>query len=617
MPCLPRSLDPLPEESLPGYLLRLSFRLDLAPGELGRAIGLVSASGGYLPRRLVLDLPGLSIKEFTQATRLSRDEARLLTLSTWRRNYPPIQRWLPPLHGQSPQIDKWILGGLDRYCPQCLAGDDSPIQREYGGPWKKEWHLGIGFACPQHECFLGHHCPRGGQPPDYDRAPRLIPFEGFRGLHPTACRYPLPATARRLRRPPCRAPLDQAPAPAVRPTPRLLALQHHLLSLLKTRDADDEVREYFSDLHLLAALITISWPDSRRRIASIFAPVVDIEADARRVLGGIRVHDASPVDPIACGAILDAAHSLLQIDSLRDALAEFFDSTFAGTPARAGWAQIFTKYEKSCSQHLRSAAAPLIRTYSPSPGWTAPRSIGYRAENIPAHLEPDWYARHFQKLDGPTDHKILRRIAAIQLVQWTTQASISEAARYLGVEAEQALCTENNTHIWMKSTREVQDFKIALSGLAAELSSQADGLINYQYRREALRGWSLAPRTWQELTSRLEPPHGKQPVLDDRKRQDASVFIWVLVTRGEHLFAPRPIEAEQPLDIQQDWARRRNTTWFQLTRPDPMRHYADLRKALTDYARQLAADIEARTVPTRETRTERANINAQPGQLKR
>ncbi|WP_354382622.1 TniQ family protein [Streptomyces sp. PvR034] len=596
---LPRSLDPLPDESLPGYLLRLSFRLGMTPGELGRTIGLVSASGSYLPRRLVLDFPGLSINEFTRATRLSRDEARLLTLSTWRRNYPPIQRWLPPLHGHAPQIDKWILGGHDRYCSQCLAGDESPIQREYGGPWKKEWHLGIVFACPQHECFLSRDCPQGGRPPDYDRAPRLIPFDGFRGLHPTACRYPLPATARKLRRPPCRAQLDQAPAPVVRPPHRLQALQQHLLSLLKTQDDAHEVREYFSDLHLLAALITISWPNSLRRVDPAFAPAIDIEVNARKALGGVRAHDTPPVDPIACGAILDAAHSLLQIDSLDDVLAEFFDSTFTGTPARAGWAQIFTKYEISCSKRLRTAAAPLIRTYSPSPGWTAPHPSGYRAENIPAHLEPDWYARHFQKIDGPTDHKILRRIAAIQLVQWATQASTSEAARYLGIDAEKALYTEDNIHIWLKSTREVQDFKTALSGLAAELSSRADGLIDYQYRREALRNWALDSSTWQELTSRLESPQGKQPVIDDRKRQDASVFIWVHVTRGEHLFAPRLIEAEQPVGIQQDWTRRRNTTWFQLTRPDPIRHYADLRKILSDHARQLAADIEAGTIPTR------------------
>ena len=37
---LPRSLDPLPEESLPGYLLRLAHRLGLAPVRILQLTGL-------------------------------------------------------------------------------------------------------------------------------------------------------------------------------------------------------------------------------------------------------------------------------------------------------------------------------------------------------------------------------------------------------------------------------------------------------------------------------------------------------------------------------------------------------------------------------------------------
>ncbi|MGW4288782.1 hypothetical protein ACWEIK_17825 [Streptomyces sp. NPDC004673] len=37
---------------------------------------------------------------------------------------------------------------------------------------------------------------------------------------------------------------------------------------------------------------------------------------------------------------------------------------------------------------------------------------------------------------------------------------------------------------------------------------------------------------------------------DDRKRQDASIFIWSHVTRGEHLFAPRPIKAGKTEHVQ-------------------------------------------------------------------
>lgn len=80
--------------------------------------------------------------------------------------------------------------------------------------------------------------------------------------------------------------------------------------------------------------------------------------------------------------------------------------------------------------------------------------------------------------------------------------------------------------------------------------------------------------------------------MDDRKRQVASVFVWTYVTQGEHLFAPRPLEREQPPDTQRIWALRRNTTWFQMTRRDAYPHFADLRKALAECAAQLALSID-------------------------
>jgi hypothetical protein len=49
--------------------------------------------------------------------------------------------------------------------------------------------------------------------------------------------------------------------------------------------------------------------------------------------------------------------------------------------------------------------------------------------------------------------------------------------------------------------------------------------------------------------------------------------------------------------MQREWAQRRNTTWFRLTRSGPFLHYVDLRKALTRYARQLAQDINAGRPP--------------------
>lgn len=104
----------------------------------------------------------------------------------------------------------------------------------------------------------------------------------------------------------------------------------------------------------------------------------------------------------------------------------------------------------------------------------------------------------------------------------------------------------------------------------------------------------LTPQEWGDLTSDLQPVPGPiQPVLDDRKRQETSAFIWAHVTQGEHRFAPRPIEAAQPPHTRQNWQERRGATGFQLTRPDPGKRYAALRALLTRHADDLARAVDA------------------------
>ena len=46
---LPRSLDPLPDESLPGDLLRLEHRLGLAPARIMQLTGLTGSRDGHQP----------------------------------------------------------------------------------------------------------------------------------------------------------------------------------------------------------------------------------------------------------------------------------------------------------------------------------------------------------------------------------------------------------------------------------------------------------------------------------------------------------------------------------------------------------------------------------------
>jgi hypothetical protein len=115
------------------------------------------------------------------------------------------------------------------------------------------------------------------------------------------------------------------------------------------------------------------------------------------------------------------------------------------------------------------------------------------------------------------------------------------------------------------------------------------------HRRQAMREWCLGPGIWQELTSRLPPVPGPfQPVLDHRKRQEASAFVWAHVPQGEPRFAPRPIEAGQPDPVRKDWTGRRGNLWHKLTRPGRLVHYIELRKLLTDYGDGLATGIDNR-----------------------
>ncbi len=99
---------------------------------------------------------------------------------------------------------------------------------------------------------------------------------------------------------------------------------------------------------------------------------------------------------------------------------------------------------------------------------------------------------------------------------------------------------------------------------------------------------------WHDIIVRLPPiPGPNQPALGDLKRQCASQVVWCHVTQGEHLFAPRPIEATQPPDIQRAWQARRNTIWHQFQTSRPLRHYADLGKLLAEQTDRLARRIDA------------------------
>jgi hypothetical protein len=232
--------------------------------------------------------------------------------------------------------------------------------------------------------------------------------------------------------------------------------------------------------------------------------------------------------------------------------------------SRTPWGLRVSRTTTPCSPGLTAAYAPLLRTFTKAGGQPQarreptiqPRRWG--PEHIPAFLPKDWYDRHVEPLAG-VNPMFTRRTAALRLVQMVAGGSLGEAAGYLGIAATD-ITDERKGRIYSgaghvhRNARNQHDphaFDSALHALAAELDRPTTRLIDYQKRRRALQAWAIDQPTWEDLISRLPPVPGPQlPELGERKRQIASIYVWVQVTFGEHHFAPRPIEAAQPHEVQ-------------------------------------------------------------------
>ena len=220
-PPLGRSLIPLPGESLPGFILRLSCRLQLPPARLAALTGLVPAghSGARVPVSLLTEIPEPARRTFAHMTRLTTDKVAQLGLACLQERYP-----LPAGAAKNPATvplsGLLVFAPATRYCPDCLAGDRSPIQDAFGGPWRKIWHLPVVFACTLHQRLLEDRCPECGQV-THSRylgvPPRCSPrCAQARSTPPNAGRRSIPAGAGPC--PPAAAPDSTTPQPSARPT---------------------------------------------------------------------------------------------------------------------------------------------------------------------------------------------------------------------------------------------------------------------------------------------------------------------------------------------------------------------------------------------------------------
>jgi hypothetical protein len=565
-------------------MLRLSEHLSMTPLGLARHLGLPSKPAPQFNRKLLLTL---DVDDFAARTRLTLEEADGLTLLGWRDRYPPIGQVLS--RGLSYGIQhEWVLNRTTRYCPRCLVGDGSEIQSRYGGAWKKHWRLPISFVCTEHAIFLRDGCARM-----HIRPPRTFPLvanPNVGALHPTQCRQSNPDVLGQGS-PLCGASLLQLPeAETPGPTVAQLETQRRILTCLGPEITPEAAGTFFTDLRLIITLLRTGWPNDQQLIDSGTRELV---GEYFRLCAEHNVYDQPPGDAATTAALLSAANTVLDDRARQEELVRCIRETRVGRPSREPWVTVLARHASSCSPQVRETFEPLSYTfrrfgrYGPRYPASAPICRYYRPEYVPAFLENRWYADHLATFSFPA-HQIgaMRRYAAARLVQWVIGSSPSEAASYLGLPPDKA------TAKFPKGERQRVDR--ALNAIVRDIEL-APAAINYRARRSALDNWCLSPEDWERFIRYLRPTRGRRGSLrTDQVRHHASVFIWARITRGEHHFAPGPILAAQPPQVQQAWQEDRLRIQRQIEKPArPDGFYAALLPVLANYAAQLARRIDA------------------------
>ncbi|MFD0560595.1 TniQ family protein [Kitasatospora saccharophila] len=328
-----RCLVPLPDESLPGFALRLGDRLHLPPGHILWRLGLLGAqaTATLAPSGRLFFIDPVKRERLARIIGTTPQSVDQLTLHPLASRFPPVAHALslPRPAGELPKprqiAPPWILSSFSRYCPHCLAGDGSAIQQRHGGPWLRRWRLATSFACVKHRVFLEHQCPGCHRPSgltlngSWPGSLLLIGNPGLEGLHPAACR------GNEAGRPGviCGHRLDQPANAPMRPLPQNLAdLQSRLDHLFDEETAPEDAFAAFADLQTITAVVLATWPAMADMVTADQKAAVDehLAAQEKRLPGFVA--QSAPRDDgvfwtylprssIGAAAVLSVADQLL------------------------------------------------------------------------------------------------------------------------------------------------------------------------------------------------------------------------------------------------------------------------------------------------------------------
>ena len=613
LPPLPCSLDPLPHETLGGFLLRLSYRLECTPNRLARRCALIERTDRIYADYLI-GLPPQHADQFVRITRLSHAETAALTLDRYAQTYPPLATARIGNTTRNMRMDQnnWAISHAGRYCPQCLAGDGTPIQVQFGGAWRLAWRLPVVFACREHARLLEGVCPA------CDRAPNelvrgrasLVQNPQLGGLHPLQCRNADRGTRAELTA--CGARLDRAPATtafADADITRILALQtridHHLDPANPL--SESQTPTFLQDLVIISQLIKLGWPSGSehcpsRTIADLVdqhtTPIAAALHRARSTTGrngrtNIPELWSAPRNVAHCAALLLTAQAVLgdrEPDSLRSRLQPLLHSAAKRAPRYTY--ELLT--ESSLSDDLERALVRYHRGFyaaGQQPGrLRRPQHVWrFGPDNIPPLLPAAWFDTFFSELSDllqETGHRLswqLRQAASLKLVELATGAAWPKCAANLDISFPSARKTFETLRKHMRTTGLWDRFAQAVNETAHYLD-ETPQLPNYRLRRRNLANWRMPPEDWAAACS------GRRGSTLERRGADVgSIIAWAYATQNEH--SRSPLLAAMHAD-NQDTTRLMQSVASLYNRERQRGARLRLRLRLEHYGEELGAAID-------------------------
>ncbi|MGB8939660.1 MAG: hypothetical protein WCD21_05385 [Streptomyces sp.] len=329
---------------------------------------------------------------------------------------------------------------------------------------------------------------------------------------------------------------------------RILGLQEQLnnrLSPAPPGDRNESSRggAYFSDLLLVARLITLSWPLGSSLVpSSTLADLVDQQASsaASDIRDRLQAQRRSPRSAARCAAVLLAAATALgdsEVVSMRERVEPLAREVYR--QSRSAGTKLFNGSGASAAL-LRATAPRSYGVQSRVALRTPPQRHRYRVEEVPPLLPRDWYAAHLE----PLTHRLVKVTTVVQRhLRWAGSLRLAElisgqswrlCAAGLGIPASSAAQTMNVLGQPLEQAGLWPDFEQAVDDVANMLDEQ-EPRVDYARRRRTMAIWRLSRSTWVELCAGI-PGLEQQGASGDLNVGEALIWSWV--NEASYLHSP-------------------------------------------------------------------------------